>query len=56
MADEMLAETQEQRSVRAREIMSRLRRMYPDARCSLNFSTPHELLVATVVRPRRHER
>jgi endonuclease-3 len=49
MADETLAETQEQRSTRARAIMSRLRRMYPDARCSLNFSTPHELLVATVL-------
>ena len=49
MADETVVETetQEQRAVRAREIMARLRRMYPDARCSLNFSTPHELLVAT---------
>jgi endonuclease-3 len=51
MADEMVteAEAQERRSARAREIMSRLRRMYPDARCSLDFSTPHELLVATVL-------
>jgi endonuclease-3 len=51
MADEMVTETesQERRSARAREIMSRLRQMYPDARCSLDFSTPHELLVATVL-------
>jgi endonuclease-3 len=42
-------ETEEQRAVRASEIMARLRQMYPDARCSLNFSTPHELLVATVL-------
>lgn len=51
MADETVVETesQEQRATRAGEIMSRLRRMYPDARCSLNFSTPHELLVATVL-------
>ncbi len=49
MADEMVGETQEQRTKRARAIMSLLRRMYPDARCSLNFSTPHELLVATVL-------
>jgi len=51
MADETTVETEthEQRSARAQEIMARLRRMYPDARCSLNFSTPHELLVATVL-------
>ena len=28
-------------------IMENLRRMYPDAKCSLNFSNPLELLVAT---------
>ncbi|HEV2583534.1 MAG TPA: endonuclease III [Ktedonobacteraceae bacterium] len=28
-------------------IMAELRRLYPDAKCSLNFSTPLELLVAT---------
>jgi endonuclease-3 len=51
MADEMVAltETPEQKAARAVEIMARLRRMYPDARCSLDFSTPHELLVATVL-------
>src|SRR6476660_3357632 len=51
MADEIVVETetQEHRSARAREIMARLRRMYPGARCSLNFSKQHELLVATVL-------
>jgi endonuclease-3 len=49
MADGIVVETDEQRATRAGEITSRLRQMYPDARCSLNFSTPHELLVATVL-------
>lgn len=30
-------------------IMNELRRMYPDAKCSLNFSNPLELLVATTL-------
>ena len=30
-----------------REITAELRRLYPDAKCSLNFSNPLELLVAT---------
>ncbi|HKD76583.1 MAG TPA: endonuclease III [Ktedonobacterales bacterium] len=34
---------------RVREIVARLRKTYPDARCSLNFSTPLELLVATIL-------
>ncbi|HEU0001417.1 MAG TPA: endonuclease III, partial [Ktedonobacteraceae bacterium] len=28
-------------------IIAELRRLYPDAKCSLNFSNPLELLVAT---------
>lgn len=35
--------------VRAGEIVTLLRQDYPDARCSLNFTTPLELLVATVL-------
>ncbi len=46
---EATAETLESRRARAAEIMSRLRQAYPDARCSLNFSTPLELLVATIL-------
>ncbi len=34
---------------RARKIIERLKRAYPDARCSLNYSTPLELLIATIL-------
>ncbi|MCA1641336.1 MAG: endonuclease III [Acidobacteria bacterium] len=34
---------------RTRKLVSRLKKSYPDARCSLNFSTPLELLVATIL-------
>lgn len=46
---EATAESIESRRARASAIMSRLRQEYPDAHCSLNFSTPLELLVATVL-------
>ncbi len=34
---------------RAKELIALLRAEYPDARCSLNFATPLELLVATIL-------
>ncbi|MBW4687300.1 MAG: endonuclease III [Komarekiella atlantica HA4396-MV6] len=34
---------------RALEILARLKRLYPDATCSLNYSTPVQLLVATIL-------
>jgi len=34
---------------RTKQIVSALRRAYPDARCSLNHSNPLELLVATIL-------
>lgn len=34
---------------RAREILSRLKLLYPDATCSLNYSTPVQLLIATIL-------
>ncbi|WIG60942.1 MAG: Endonuclease III [Ktedonobacterales bacterium] len=34
---------------RARAIMAELRTLYPDAKCSLDFTTPLELLVATIL-------
>jgi endonuclease-3 len=34
---------------RTKQIIAALKRAYPDARCSLNFSNPLELLVATVL-------
>jgi endonuclease-3 len=33
----------------AREVVKRLTRLYPDAHCELNFRTPFELLVATIL-------
>lgn len=34
---------------RALEVLARLKRLYPDATCSLNYSTPVQLLVATIL-------
>lgn len=34
---------------RAGELLQALRAAYPDARCELDYSTPHELLVATIL-------
>jgi len=42
-------ETLEARRARARKILQILARAYPDARIALNFSTPLELLVATIL-------
>jgi endonuclease-3 len=42
-----LASTQEKR--RTKTIIARLRKAYPDARCSLNYRNPLELLVATIL-------
>lgn len=33
----------------ANEILNKLYKIYPDARCELNYSTPFELLIATVL-------
>lgn len=35
--------------VRVRKVISRLKRAYPDARCSLNHSNAFELLIATIL-------
>jgi len=35
--------------VRAKKIVGLLKKEYPDARCSLIFSKPHELVVATIL-------
>jgi endonuclease III len=34
---------------RALEVLSRLKRLYPDATCSLDYTTPVQLLVATIL-------
>lgn len=45
----MAAETEAARQGRARRISAGLSRAYPDARCTLDFATPLELLVATIL-------
>jgi len=45
----MRRESLEERRARARRIASRLRRAYPDARPALQFSSPFQLLVATIL-------
>lgn len=35
--------------IRALEILTRLKRLYPDATCSLTYDTPVQLLVATIL-------
>ncbi|HEV2064212.1 MAG TPA: endonuclease III, partial [Thermoanaerobaculia bacterium] len=42
-------ETEEEKKRRAAAILRRLAKAYPDARCSLDFASPLELLVATVL-------
>src|ERR1700752_5013176 len=42
-------ESVEELKKRTREIIRRLKRVYPDAKCSLNHSNPFELLVATIL-------
>ena len=42
-------ETLDEKRKRTREIIRRLKRAYPDAKCSLNHSNPFELLVATIL-------
>jgi len=45
----MARESQAARTERTRQIVATLQRTYPDAHCELNFSTPLELLVATIL-------
>ncbi len=45
----MPRESIDAKTVRTRKIIDGLRRTYPDAHCELNFSTPLELLVATIL-------
>jgi endonuclease-3 len=42
-------ESLDQLKARTREVIRRLKRAYPDAKCSLNHSNPFELLVATIL-------
>jgi endonuclease III len=42
-------ESFEELKSRTRDIIRRLKRAYPDAKCSLNHSNPFELLIATIL-------
>lgn len=42
-------ETTEELKKRTRDIIRKLKRAYPGAKCSLNHSTPFELLIATIL-------
>jgi endonuclease-3 len=44
-----MTESGKARRARTEEILARLRKEYPDSRCSLNFASPLQLLVATVL-------
>ena len=37
------------KKIRANEILIRLKRLYPDATCSLDYETPVQLLVAVIL-------
>jgi endonuclease III len=41
--------TKRSKRIRALEILTRLKRLYPDATCSLTYETPVQLLVATIL-------
>lgn len=45
----MRKETHAERKTRAGKIVRLLRKHYPDAKCSLDFETQHQLLVATIL-------
>lgn len=45
----MTGETLKEKQARAGKCLRLLKKHYPDSRCSLNFSTVHELLVATIL-------
>src|SRR5829696_3203863 len=42
-------ESTDELKTRTRDIIRRLKRAYPDAKCSLNHSNPFELLIATIL-------
>jgi endonuclease-3 len=45
----MARESLKQKQERARKILRRLRKRYPDAKCELDWTTPTELTVATIL-------
>lgn len=45
----MPKESVERKKIRARKIVSRLKDLYPDAKCSLNYENPFQLLISTML-------
>ena len=45
----MPRESLENKKIRAKKIIALLKKNYPNAKCSLNFSSVHELMVATIL-------
>src|SRR5215813_11555752 len=45
----MPRETKEAKAARCRKIVAGLKKAYPDAHCELDYTTPLELLVATIL-------
>ena len=44
-----MRESKVKKKKRAEEIVTRLRALYPESKCSLNYKSAHELLVATIL-------
>jgi len=44
-----MRESKARKIQRAVEIVKQLKKTYPNAKCSLNYSSPHELLIATIL-------
>ncbi len=44
-----LPQVSEEERKRAKSILAALKRRYPDAHCELDYSAPHELLIATIL-------
>lgn len=44
-----MRESREKKKQRAENILGKLRRAYPDAKCALDYSNPLELMVATIL-------
>ncbi len=47
--DTMPRESRQKKTARTIEIVKRLNRQYPDAKCSLEYGSVHQLLVATIL-------
>ena len=45
----MAVESLQKKQIRMNSIVSRLKKEYPDSKCSLNYKSPFQLLVATIL-------